>query len=121
MVDHVARHQAARLLGEERDDLRLVTLDLQKARRDHVRLQCLGQGGAGIFLRRQVDDRVAALGLRFFRQALCQGVAPELIERGRFARLQLRAHFQPVGSNQVHRPQHAVQPRQDAQMILRPI
>ncbi len=43
---------------------------------------------------------------------------PETVEIGAAGRAELGAHFQAVGLDQIQRPQHAVEARKNAQVIL---
>jgi len=56
-----------------------------------------------------------------FVEGIGDAPAPEVVEAPAPGSLQRRAHFQPVGLDEIEWPQHAVQAGQDTQVLLRPV
>ena len=113
-----ASHQAACFLGVETDDLVLAVLQVLELGVDDACVQRLALDRAEVFVGRQVEQYVVALGLQRFVQPAADAFAPEGIEVLASAIDQLGAHFQAIGLHQVQWPQHAIQAGQHAQVGL---
>ena len=121
MLHRPARHQAAGALGKEADDLVAIALAVFEHAVDHPGGQQPARHGAEILLRGQVDDHRRGRVGQALVEVVGQRRAPVGIQVGPMRVGQPGAHLQPVGLQPVHRAQHAVQARQDHQVLLGPV
>ena len=104
----------------EADDFVLPALPVLEHTVDHPGLEHLAVHRLEVLLRCEVDDHRGGVGLQALVQVVGNLGAPELVQRLAFVGGQPGAHLQPVGLQQIQRAQHAIQPAEDGQVVLRP-
>ena len=119
MFNGIACHQTTGTLGVEADDLVSAAFPVLEHRLDQFPLDLAPDSRLEIFLGSQIDGDRASHFSQFGIDRLEQGLAPESVEVLARIIFELGPHFQTIGLHQVERAQDAVEPGQDAHVVLR--
>src|SRR5680860_18179 len=121
LADDPPGHRSPGPLGEETDRLGIaIAPGVEELRRDDAPVDAIWLDDAEVLVGGQIDECGRARTLREIPVELVGDlVTPEAVEVAALAVLHLRTHLQPVGLHEVERSQHAVQPRQDPEHLLR--